>query len=102
MNSGQYPRGMSGRGFAAFLMILLSFGAAAAQQSVMPAKDQPSPNQTISVNTRLVQVMAIVRDKRGAVDGLTQNDFTVLDNGKPRQISVFSVAKASDKTREHS
>lgn len=88
---------MSGRGFAVFLTILLSFGAAAAQQSVIPAKDQPSPNQTISVNTRLVQVMAIVRDKRGAVDGLTQNDFTVLDNGKPRQISVFSVAKASDK-----
>ena len=85
---------MSCRGFATFLTILLSLGAVAAQQSVTPAKDQPGPNQTINVTTRLVQVMAIVRDKRGAVDGLTQSDFTILDNGKPRQISVFSVAKA--------
>ena len=97
MNSGQYSRGMSCLGFAAFLTISLSLGAVAAQQSVTRAKDQPSPNQTINVNTRLVQVMAIVRDKHGAVDGLTQSDFTLLDNGKPRQISVFSVAKASDK-----
>ena len=33
----------------------------------------------------------IVRDKNGPVTGLNQDDFTLLDNGKPQRISVFAV-----------
>lgn len=90
-------------GFTGRLAPFVTLASAAPQPPVTPGKD-PATNQspTINVTTRLVQVMAIVRDKRGAVDGLTKNDFTVLDNGRPRQISVFSEAKASDHVAESS
>ena len=45
----------------------------------------------IIVSTHLVQVDIIVRDKSGPVENLTKEDFVVLDRGKPREISVFSV-----------
>jgi Ca-activated chloride channel family protein len=42
------------------------------------------------VDVRLVRVLATVKDGRGALLGdLTKNDFSVLDNGAPQQISVF-------------
>ncbi|MGB6483424.1 MAG: VWA domain-containing protein [Candidatus Acidiferrales bacterium] len=53
----------------------------------------------IHVATRLVEVGVIVRDKNGPVANLTKNDFTVLDRGKPRQISVFSVDAAASAQR---
>jgi VWFA-related protein len=43
------------------------------------------------VNTQLVEVDVVVRSKTGPVAGLKKGDFTVLDNGKQRQIAVFSV-----------
>lgn len=49
INSGRYAWEMSYRGFTVFPTMLLSSGAASAQQSVTPAKDQPIPNQTISL-----------------------------------------------------
>ena len=56
-------------------------------------------DQTIRVTTRLVQVVAIVRDKKGPVADLTKKDFEITDGGKPRQIATFSVAKASERVR---
>jgi VWFA-related protein len=48
--------------------------------------------QTLRVNTRLVVVNVVAHNRKGEpVEGLTQRDFTILDNGKPQQISVFSV-----------
>ncbi len=46
---------------------------------------------TFSTGTRLVLVDTIVRDSHGPVAGLTKDDFTLLDNGKPQKIAVFSV-----------
>ena len=60
-------------------VILLLAGAAWAQPP------------TFSAGTRLVQVDTVVRDGHGPVAGLTKDDFTVLDNGKPRKIAVFAV-----------
>jgi len=41
--------------------------------------------------TQLVHVDVVVRDSKGeAVKGLTQNDFEVLEDGKPEQISTFA------------
>ena len=51
-------------------------------------------DNTIHVNTRLVQVDVVVRDKNGPVTDLTKDDFTVLDNGKAQRIDVFSVFTA--------
>jgi VWFA-related protein len=36
-------------------------------------------------------VDVVVRGKHGPVTGLNQDDFTLLDNGKPQKISVFAV-----------
>ncbi len=41
--------------------------------------------------TRLVQVDVVVRNKSGPVAGLKKEDFSLLDEGSPQQISLFSV-----------
>ncbi len=51
--------------------------------------------RTLRVTTRLVVVNVVVRTKKGApVAGLTRDDFTVLDNGKKRPLSIFSVERS--------
>ena len=46
---------------------------------------------TIRTETRAVQIDIAVRDAQGApVRQLTKEDFTLLDNGKPRTIEFFS------------
>jgi VWFA-related protein len=45
----------------------------------------------LRVNARLVEVNVIVNDKHGnPVTGLSQKDFSILDNGKGQEISVFT------------
>jgi VWFA-related protein len=45
---------------------------------------------TLRVTTRLVEVNVIVTGKQGQpVTGLTKDDFTVTENGKPRRIASF-------------
>jgi VWFA-related protein len=61
-------------------------GAAAAPNS------STSGDLVLKATTRLIQVNVIVRDRQGnAVRDLKKEDFQVLDNGKPQQISVFSM-----------
>ncbi len=67
---------------------ILAFGAFA----VIPVAAIAQQQQVFRSDTRLVQVDVIVRNDKGPVTGLTQNDFQVFDNGKQRQISSFSVA----------
>ena len=45
----------------------------------------------LRVNTRLVEVDVVVHSKGQAVVDLSQDDFTVFDNGKPQKIAAFSV-----------
>ena len=48
----------------------------------------------LRVTTRLVEVSVIVTgDKGRAVDSLTKDDFTVIEDGKPQRIESFSVEK---------
>src|SRR5215469_15377020 len=51
------------------------------------AQDQP----TFRAGTRLVEVDVVVHNGKGPVDGLKKEDFTLLDQGKPQQIALFSV-----------
>src|SRR5215469_18896555 len=51
-------------------------------------------DDVIRVNTRLVEVGVVVRDKTGPVAGLRKDDFAVFDNGKPQRVEVFSVSNA--------
>ena len=49
-------------------------------------------SQTLRVTTRLVVVNVVAHNKKGEpVTGLRRSDFTILDDGKPQQIKVFSV-----------
>lgn len=50
---------------------------------------------TFKVKVNLVEVRVVVRDLTGKpVGNLTQDDFTLLDNGKPQVISKFVMEKA--------
>jgi VWFA-related protein len=62
------------------LAILCITGASAAQQDVL------------RVNTRLVEVDVVVRAKGEPVTDLTKDDFTILDNGKPQRVELFSIS----------
>src|SRR5580693_5257438 len=67
-----------------FLLPLL----AASQDAPQSQKDTPP---TIRTETRAVQIDLAVRDAHGSpVRQLTKDDFTLLDNGKPRAIEFFS------------
>ncbi|MGH9395003.1 MAG: hypothetical protein ACRD1E_12590, partial [Terriglobales bacterium] len=48
------------------------------------------PQFTFRASTQLVQINVIVDGKTGPVAGLSADDFTVTDNGKPRPVQVFS------------
>jgi len=50
----------------------------------------------LRVTTRLVQVSVVVHDKSGRpVAGLTKDDFTLYEKGKPRKIAFFSVVEGN-------
>jgi VWFA-related protein len=54
------------------------------------------PQATISVQANLVESGVTVRDPRGnPVGRFTVNDFEIFDNGKPQEITYFSVQGSS-------
>jgi len=56
---------------------------------MMAAQDAPV---ILKSTTRLVQISVVAQDKKGApVADLTKADCQIRDNGKPQQISAFSV-----------
>ncbi len=67
-------------------LILACLAAAAAKG----AQDAP----VIRVDTRLVQVDVTVRNNKGPVSGLTQDDFTLFERGKQQKIALFRVTEA--------
>jgi VWFA-related protein len=64
------------------LLLLVALALAALRAEEAPV---------VRVNTRLVEVDVVVHSKGEAVADLTQDDFTVLDNGKPQKIAVFNL-----------
>ena len=54
------------------------------------AQDQSPP--TFRTNTNLVIINVAIKDKSGkAIEGLKKDQFTLLEDGKPQQISVFEL-----------
>ena len=53
------------------------------------------PSATFHAGTRLVEIEVVVRGKHGPVAGLTRDNFTVLDQGKPQRIDVFRAGQTS-------
>ena len=59
-----------------------------------PTQNRPPIFRTA---TRLVQVNVVVHDKHGQpITDLKQQDFTVLERGKPQEIALFSVNGARE------
>ena len=74
--------------------------AAAAQQADKnaPEVSTEDTSTTFKVKVNLVEVRVVVRDAQGhAVGDLKQEDFQLLDNGKPQVISRFIVEQAGTK-----
>ena len=74
--------------------LLSTSGVAQVTQVAPPAasSDQTQPTYKIQSKANVVVVRVVVRDsKRNAVDGLTQKDFQLFDNGKPQTIAQFAV-----------
>ena len=72
------------RRFAAFF--LLFAGIWAQQSGTTPTEANP----TYRANARLVYVDVVVRDSHGSVvRGLTQQDFTLFEDGRPQKIVFF-------------
>src|SRR5579862_328074 len=72
-----------------FLAVTVYFVVIVAVAMAVPQLTPLAP--TFQTRTRLVQVDVIVRNKNGPVMMLNQDNFTLLDNGKPQKISVFAV-----------
>jgi VWFA-related protein len=66
---------------------------AAAQKADTPVP-QSAPVSTISVDSRLVNIPVVIRDKKGAlVQNLTKADFTLQVDGHPQVIRYFDIDK---------
>lgn len=64
--------------------------------SMVLAAHSQEPTATIKVQVRLVEVYASVHDQKGHfVDGLSRENFQVLEDGKPQQIAAFDSTSQS-------
>ena len=71
-------------------IFLLLTAAAIAQQPQTPQTTADDGSVKFSVTQQLVIETVVVNDKAGKpIEGLTKNDFTVLEDGKEQKISVF-------------
>jgi VWFA-related protein len=72
-----------------------SGGPAAQPPSNAPDQKGPLPQVAISVQSNLVSVDAVVTDADGnVVNGLVRQNFRILDDGQPQQITNFSPTDA--------
>jgi len=75
----------------AVLIVCAAAGQQTAQQPVPKPAAQPAAAPVkFTTSSNLVVVDVSVKDKAGkTIEGLKQNDFTVLEDGRPQKISVF-------------
>ncbi|HYY94240.1 MAG TPA: hypothetical protein VE713_06945, partial [Pyrinomonadaceae bacterium] len=85
---------------AALLALSLLSQAAAAQQQQPQRPPAPADEEeVVRLNTELVQLRAVVTDRKGRpVENLKKEDFEVLENGQPREVSFFSLERAPAST----
>ena len=70
-----------------------SAGDASAKKSstVTPQTPSDQPLTTMSVQVKVVNVFATARDKHGKiVNGLSKDDFTLTEDGRPQAIRYFA------------
>jgi VWFA-related protein len=73
------------------IVLLLASQPLDSQQPTAGSQPPPAIQQPIAVQVKVVNVLATVRDKHGnIVRGLTRNDFTLEEDGRPQEIRYFS------------
>ncbi len=84
-----------------FLMVLLGTAVLYSQAPPAPQGNSPQPAPTFKSNSRLVLVDVVVSNGNGeAVHDLKQQDFTVLEDGKPQTIVGFDEQRPDAKATE--
>jgi VWFA-related protein len=72
------------------LCLLLGTAPAVWGQNANAANPPNQPQYTLQVNSRVVLTDVTVTDKHGdPVNGLTANDFQLIDNGRPQSLASF-------------
>lgn len=61
----------------------------------LPLLAAPQEPAVFQSGTHLVEVEVVVRNQNGPVPGLTRDDFSLFDQGRPQPIAIFH-ARASD------
>jgi VWFA-related protein len=81
---------------AGFSLVCLAGAQAPSTPTSSSADTKINPQVVLRAETRLVQLNVIVQNKRGQpIEDLEQKDFTLLDNGKPQMIALFSKESAA-------
>jgi len=71
--------------------------ADSAQAQASPGQDGDAPAATLKINARTVLVDVVVTDKSNKpIPGLGKDDFQVLEDGKPQQVTFFEQHFAAD------
>jgi VWFA-related protein len=84
-------------GIALAAAVLGAAGQSAPERSAPASNTQPP---VFRVATRLVQVNVVVHDRHGEpVTDLKKEDFTVIERGKPQQVSFFAMESADKLSR---
>ncbi len=66
-------------------------GGQTKNSSIAAANSADEPATTLSVKVKVVNVLATVRDKHGRiVNGLTKEDFTLTEDGRPQTLKYFA------------
>ena len=88
---------------SAFLLLLVSalvFAQTAPPQKQDPKQDPKPDEATIRIETELVQIEVTVTDKSGKlVRDLKREDFELREDGKPQDISHFSIGTTTTPAR---
>jgi hypothetical protein len=83
--------------FSMIAILMCAIQGAGAHSVAFQARDKAAQQQTIKVKTELVEVRAVVTDRKGRpIENLGKDDFELLVNRKPQPVDHFSFTRIED------